>query len=371
MSVLNFVLATPADDKSLRQLLRENPIPGSISLSFEREPCYFDASMIEGPFHQTIVAREADTGKVIAFGNRSIRPLFINGQVQDIGYMSQLRVRPDYGKGLYLARGLAGGFRKYHELHQDRRSPFYLMSVIEDNLPARRLLTSGLPDYPNAYEYARMFTYAIYPLRRKRALTLPNDLRLIRGSDKYIDEIIDCLNRNNACKQFAPYWTCDTLFIANLKPSDFFVVVNRNHVVGCIACWDQTMFKQTVVRGYSGSLARWRKLLNTFSTLGGWPYLPNPNMPLLHSYASHLAVDNDDPVIFAALLRALYNYNHECKYSYFMIGLSESNPFRKIVQAYHPLIYISQLYLVIWDDGNNEVANVDRNLIPAPEIGLL
>ena len=112
MPALDFTLATPADDESLRRLLRENPIPGSISLAFEREPCYFDASAIEGPFHQTIVAREKETGQVIAFGNRSVRKLFLNGHPRDIGYMSQLRVRPDYGKGLYLARGLAGGFKK-------------------------------------------------------------------------------------------------------------------------------------------------------------------------------------------------------------------------------------------------------------------
>ena len=79
MPRLKFELATQADDTDLRRLLRENPIAGSISLSFEREPCYFDASVIEGPFHQTIVAREADSSNVIAFGNRSVRPLFING----------------------------------------------------------------------------------------------------------------------------------------------------------------------------------------------------------------------------------------------------------------------------------------------------
>ena len=92
MPLLNFTLATPADDGSLRRLLRENPIPGSISLTFEREPCYFDASAIEGPFHQTIVAREKDTGQIIAFGNRSVRKLFLNGHPQDIGYMSQLQI---------------------------------------------------------------------------------------------------------------------------------------------------------------------------------------------------------------------------------------------------------------------------------------
>ena len=371
MSSLTFELACADDDPCLRRLLRENPMQGAISLSFEREPNYFKASAIEGPFHQTIIARESDSGNIIAFGNRSIRPLFVNGNVQDIGYMSQLRVDATYGKGLFLARGLAGGFKRYRELHQDGRAPFYLMSVIEDNLPARRLLTSGLPDYPHTQEYTRMFTYAIYPMRRRHNLPLPRSLRLIRGSDKYVEGIVDCLNRNGECKQFAPCWTCDSLFASNLTPSDFFLALDDECVVGCLACWDQSSFKQTVIRGYSGPLARWRKLLNVFSSFGGWPYLPEPNTPLRHSYASHLAIDNDDPIVFAVLLRALYNHALEHGYSYFMIGLAESNPLRSVVEAYRPFTYISQLYLVTWDDGLDAIAKVDRHLIPALEIAML
>ena len=102
------------------------------------------------------------------------------------------------------------------------------MSVIEDNLPARRLLQSGLPEYPNAKEYARMFTYAIYPVSKKPLLDMPRSLQLVRGSDNYADEIVDCLNRNGLRKQLAPYWTCESLFTSNLSPSDFFVVLERN-----------------------------------------------------------------------------------------------------------------------------------------------
>ena len=370
MSSLEFELASEGDDPDLRRLLRENPMQGSISLSFEREPDYFDASAIEGPFHQTIVARETDTGKVVAFGNRSVRPLFVNGQAQDIGYMSQLRVDPVYGKGLYLARGLAGGFKKYHELHQDGRAPYYLMSIVEDNIPAGRLLTAGLPEYPQAREFARLFTYAIYPVWRKRVLPLPRSLRLMRGSDKYANEIIDCLNRNGARKQFAPYWTCDSLFTSNLTPSDFFIALEDECVVGCLACWDQNPFKQTVLRGYSGSLARWRKLLNIFSQLGGWPYLPEPNTQLRYSYASHPAIDEDNPLVFAALLRILYNHNLEHGYRYFMIGFAESNPLRQAVESYRPLTYGSRIYLVTWDGENDALASLDQR-IPGMEIALL
>jgi hypothetical protein len=370
MPSLIFELATESDDPDLRRLLRENPIPGSISLSFEREPNYFNASAVEGAFHQTIVARESDSGNVIAFGNRSVRPLFVNGKVQDIGYMSQLRVNPVYGKGMYLARGLASGFRKYRELHGDRRAPFYLMSVIEDNLPARRLLTSGLPGYPHAREYTRLFTYAVYPVRQKRDLPLPSSIQMIRGDDTYAAAIVDCLNRNHARQQFAPHWTCDSLFRSNLSPADFFLAIDGDRVVGCLACWDQSAFKQTVVRGYSGSLKRWRKVINFLSRFGSVPYLPEPNTPLRHSYACHLAIDNDDQFIFEALLRKIYNYNVEGHYSYFVIGLAESNPMRKVLETYRPLTYVSQLYLVDWDENGDLLKKID-NRIPAPEIALL
>ena len=372
MSSLIFELALQEDDSDLRRLLRENPIPSSISLSFEREPCYFDASAVEGEFHQTIVARESNSGRVIALGNRSVRPLFVNGRVQDIGYMSQLRVDPAYGKGLYLARGLSGGFKKYRELHQDGRAPFYLMSVIEDNLPARRLLTSGLPEYPHAREYTRLYTYVVYPVRRKRGLPLPRSMRMIRGNDHYADAILDCLHRNNARKQFAPYWTCDSLFSSRsrLSPTDFFLALEGKRVVGCLACWDQSAFKQTVVRGYSGSLARWRKIINFFSRFGNVPYLPEPNANLRHSYVCHLAIDEDNPIVFEALLRRAYNHNLERNYSYFMIGLAVSNPLHKIVEAYHPLTYISHIYLVDWDDNGDLLAKTDQRT-PGPEIALL
>jgi hypothetical protein len=364
-----FELACDADDPDLRRLLRENPLQGSLSLSFEREPNYFNAAVIDGPFHQTVVGREGG-GAIIGVGNRSVRPMFVNGQPRDVGYMSQLRVDAKYGKGLYLARGLGAGFKLYRALHADGRAPFYLMSIIEDNLPARRLLTSGLPSYPRAQEYTRLFTYAIYPVRRKPALPVPRALRLARGREQDRQSIVDCLNRNGARKQFASSWTGESLFAISLSPADFAVVWDGDHILGCLACWDQTNFKQTVVRGYSSALGRWRKLLNAGSVLGGWPYLPEPNTALRYSFASHLAIDGDDPAIFGALLRETFNYNLERGFHYFTLGLAESDPLRAVVERYRPLTYVSQIYLVAWEDGYEAVRQVDARP-PALEIALL
>ena len=53
-----------------------------------------------------------------------------------------------------------------------------------------------------------------------------------------------------------------------------------------------------------------------------------------------------------------------------MIGLAESNPFRKTVETYRPLTYISQIYLVDWDDDGDLSANIDHR-IPGLEIAVL
>jgi hypothetical protein len=181
---------------------------------------------------------------------------------------------------------------------------------------------------------------------------------------------VDCLNRNGARKQFAPYWTCESLFTCNLAPSGFHIALDGERVVGCAACWDQNSFKQTILRGYSGAVAHWRKFINLVSRLGFAPHLPEPNTPLRYSYASHLAMDEDDPLVFAALLRFLYNHNLEQGYRYFVIGLPESTTLRAQVEAYRPLTYTSRIYLVNWEEEDGGLAGIDHR-IPGMEIALL
>src|SRR5438093_4365727 len=87
---VRFEVASRQHDATLRRLLRENPMPGRISVSLEREPSYFAAAAIEGPEHQTIVAIEGD--RVICAGSISARQRFINGQPMRVGYLGGLRM---------------------------------------------------------------------------------------------------------------------------------------------------------------------------------------------------------------------------------------------------------------------------------------
>ncbi|HLA06596.1 MAG TPA: hypothetical protein VJ022_04070 [Anaerolineales bacterium] len=364
-----YELAQPSDEEELRRILRESPFAGSISISLEREPNYFLASAIEGAFHQTLAVRESNTGEIIGMGDRSVRPRWVNGRVQDVGYFSGLRGREKYRQGLAAARFLSKGFEGEHEQHKDGRAKFYLLSIIADNDTARRILASNLPHYPRLHPYRRMFTYAIRPTRLKKE----SNIKIKRGSLDLIPAILDCLARYGTRTQFAPHWTTDTLLSAltpALSISDFFLALSGDRVIGCLALWDQQSFKQSVIRGYAGTIARFRKLINLLSPLGGWPVLPEVGARLNHCFACFLAVDNDDPEIFSALLRALHNETVRRKYDYFMLGLAEGNPFHSIAKSYRPITYESQIYLVAWEDGYDSVAQIDSRP-PALEIALL
>jgi hypothetical protein len=372
MPKLEYRLATEADEPDLRRLLRENPFPGSIQVTFEREPNFFLASSIEGTLHQTIIVRDTTTTQLVAMLSRAVRDVYVNGHVQPLGYLSQMRIAPGY-RALPRAIGKMGLMLK--ELHEDGRAPFYLISIIEDNLPARRLLTSGLPHLPHLHEFARYHTLALYTRRPRRSLPLPNHLHLEQGSLEKSPQILDCLERNGRRYQLAPCWTSETLcqpgHTPGLHPTDFWLACNEEQVVGCVAFWDQSSVKQTVIQRYTGWMGTFRPLINSLSWLIGIPHLPAPAHPFRYGFASHLAVDDDNTQIYSALLREVYNRAVSRRDSYLMLGLAERHPFFPVVRRkYAHIDYPSQLYLAGWDELDTQINRLD-NRPAGVETGIL
>jgi len=372
MTKIEFKLAEMDDDKELRRILRETPMQGEISLSFEREPNYFIGATVEAPKHQIIVCNDLETKKIVGLGTRSLRPLYINGEVITLGYLSQFRIDPNYSS---MRKGLTSAWQHLRKLHQDGLSPFYYTSIIEDNLPARRLLTRGLPGLPRYIEYARMHTLAIYA-RKKKSIIRPNQsFKITQGSVRYRSEILDCLHRNHTRYQFAPYWDDELIFndvnTPGLAPEDFLIALRDDQVVGCLALWDQGAFKQTIIRGYSRRLRIFRKAYNLTAGVIGLPNLPPVNSKVKHAYASFLAVDHDELVVYQSLLRNLYNHAVERGYSYFMLGLCDDHPFLPYTKdTYKHIDYTSLIYLVTWDFEFDPRSQLDDRL-PAPEIAIL
>jgi hypothetical protein len=173
-----------------------------------------------------------------------------------------------------------------------------------------------------------------------------------------------CLERNGRRYQLAPRWTsatlCQPLHTPGLHLPDFWLAVEGERVRGCVALWDQSNVKQTVIHSYTGWMGRLRPLINALSGLTGLPNLPAPRQPFRFGFASHLAADDDDPQVYAALLRQVYNQAVARHDSYIMLGLAERHPFCAPARRDYPHIdYPSQLYLAGWGDIGPLIEQLD------------
>jgi hypothetical protein len=367
-----FSLASHDDDSEIRRLLRDNPMPGAISLSFEREPDSALAASIEGDVHQTLVARDNATGVIAGLAARSVRAMFVNGQPARVGYLGQLRV----ARGCrHLRTLLDDGFSFCRALHDQGDAPFYLASLIDDNDAGRRLLAERRSSAaPQFVPLEHLQTFAI-PVRRQPRRSVPTGLRICTGSPDLIGDIAACLQRNLRRYQFAPCWAPDDLSSAlttrGLSASDFVVAVDGQQVVGCAALWDQREFKQVVVRGYSPILRRVRPLVNVAAGLFGQPYLPAPGLPLRFAYVSHIAVDEDREDVVTALIAAQIHNARKRDLDYVVTAFPDRHGFQGVVRRHwRHRAYGSVVYAAHWPGGDSLVQRLDHR--PAqPEVAIL
>ena len=360
-------LALASDDAELRRLLRDNPMPGRFALTLEREPSFFLAATIEGEVHQTIVVREPGGQRLRAMGSRSVRDAWVNGQSARLGYLSQLRVDPEARDGLAILDILEA-------LETVKDVPFHITTIFENNASWRRTAERNWPGKPTFRPYGRVLSIVL-PLWRRRRIPSPPGTEIRRGSAELLPDIAACLQRNYAAYQFAPVWRVEDLAnpvrVRGLRPSDFWVALQRGKLVGCLATWDQRSFKQTVVQRYEGPAWRLRPLANLASRVTGWPRLPAPGEQLPHLYVSHLAIDDEDPHIFLSLLGSAYDHVVNTGYAYLALGLGENSPLvPKLRHAFWRIEQRIVLYVFHFEAGAHAADALDDRR-PHVELALL
>jgi hypothetical protein len=174
------------------------------------------------------------------------------------------------------------------------------------------------------------------------------------------------LERSYRRFQFAPVWrarSLEQLVRANLRPEDFLIVRRGPGIGACLAVWDQSGFKQTVVRGYARPLAMLRPAVNLAAAILRMPRLPAVGVALRQVYLSHLAVTDDDPALFRALIAAGLAEAHRRGFELALVGLAARHPLAPaLAQAWRHREYRSLLHLVHWDDGRAAAAAVEPRL---------
>ncbi len=352
MKRFRFEVAETTDDPGLRALLREIPTDGHIRLAFCREPNFFDASVVEGLQHQTIICKDMNAdGQIVGMGSRSSRPCWVDGRVERVGYLSGLRIDPGYrGVGL-----LQRGYRMFSKMHEQDPLCLYLTTIADGNERAWRLLTSrraGLPEYHYACDY---LSFAI-PLRSSfKPLHLPTQqggYLLQRGNQEQMDELIRFWRSSGRERSFFPDYQLSDFqsdgIMRGLRPSDILIARWQGQIVGTMAAWDQMNFRQTVVQGYGDLLTHLRPLINAWSRLRSMPELPGIGQSLALRLAALPIINSEHSVCFPILLHALRQLCSGSRHRYLVLGLTEHDRLHQVLPRLPGQVYRTRLCLVRW-----------------------
>jgi hypothetical protein len=354
---LEVSLATPADDEAIRELLRRQPMPGRIRLTYEREPDFRLGCEVTGDDCQVLVARPENRTEIVGIACRSVRQVFINGVAQRIGYLGQLRVDSRF-RGRWL---VSRGFSRLKQMHDRDPLPGYLASIVGGNDEATGVLVrKRRRAFPAFRPVADFRTLAIHVHRAKPALR--SDLEISAARMDELAEIASFLQINGAGRQFSPIWTQEAilgLYSFGLETGDLTLARRHGRIVGITGLWDQSHYKQTVIHGYSGWLKGIAPLYNLAAPWLGRVPLPSPGEKLKSVYASLICIANDEVAVFRSLLREIYNVAAARGFRHLLVGLDENDPLLAAARDYSHVIYPSQIYLAEWTEGGGLYEQLD------------
>ncbi len=345
-SRFDFRLAGEAEDSALRAVLRESTMPGSVSLSFCREPSFFLAEQAGNVSHQTMICEDRQTGKIVGIAGRSVRKSYIDGVKKNVGYLSSLRVTAEARSGMTLVRGS----KHIHKLHLDGKVPYYVTTILDENKYAQQILESGRVGMP-VYIPIGMFVTYLIPIKNKVSFKLkkqviPCDASTLASAHK-------CLNQWNSRYQFAPVYTLDdiageTNLLPNFFPKDMYVSMDEGRVVGTLGVWNQQSFKQTVVTNYSALVRKVKPFYNGVAKALGRPTLPEIGESFKFVCASFVSAEDDNPKVFEALINKARSDWSGLGHDYLVVGLSEENKLSSVAHRLAERELRSKVYLVHW-----------------------
>jgi hypothetical protein len=386
---IHISLATSADDAGIRALLRREPVPGRIAISFEREPDFSIGCDATGENATILVARDADSGATVGVACRSEREVYVNSMPMKLGYLGQLRIDRRY-RGRWL---VSRGYSLLKRLHDRDPLPGYLAAVTEDNREAAGVLAEKsrrvFPAFRRMADYCTLalpvrdsvcVTQAFGLARRRPAGTegeCPGDLGhgtakgcatptsgIANATPGEIPEIACFLRTEGPRRQFFPVWSEARLNALirglGLRIDDVQIARRNGSIAGLMGLWDQSAYKQSVVHSYEG----WMKLaLPLYNAGAHWlqrPPLPKAGEKIRNGYAAFVCIAHDDAAVFSELLTATLRRAAACGLDYLFLGLDTRDPLLAAARKRPHILYRSRLYLAEWPEGGHLHARLDR-----------
>lgn len=299
---------TAADSDARCALFSRVTMDADLVLSVDRSPDFDALYRLHGGSFTCWVG-ESD-GQLAGMGTVVARPGYIHGRPATVGYLGDLRIAP----GLQ-GRGLLGRFYgpALRTAADDTGAQVFLTALIASNARAVEALTGpkaaarGVPPYTLVRRFSIRAVHATVARRPRRT-----GYAVRQATPGDVPALAAFLDDDGRARPYGYALTGAELrrrlsTWPGLAIGDFLLACDRGgNLVGCLAAWDASPVKRTVVAAYRRRMRIVRRAYDTAAVLLRFPRLPAPGGTLAYRYVTHQAVPSGDPAIMAALLDVAY-----------------------------------------------------------------
>jgi hypothetical protein len=325
--------ATEADDAVLRGLMRENGMATWVEMAIEREPSFFAGKQLCGD-EWAVIAEEKR--EVVGMYTAALRPVYVNGQPERLGYLGGLRVAASHR---HRIRHLRQGYASIEPLAPAAGTlPWWFTVVASENLAARRLLESGVRGLPTYCALGDYVTLAL-PVSRGARQGLWR-----RADQSRVDDVVAFHNAHASGFELAP--ALDRALVGRIGLDRFYVLERDGRLQGVAALWDQRSFKQIVALRYRRPIGSLLPAYNAYAKLFRRVPLPPERQPLSHTFIAFLALADEVRSDARRVLRDLLSH---CETPVASLGLHAEHPWLETLGAFKPVRYPARVYGVTFE----------------------
>ena len=337
-----FGRATRADEPEIRALVGSVVMPGTVSVRFGRDPDYFLGTTIQGRPCDVLIARQQKDGALAGVMVRAERQVYLDGRPARVAYIGQIRIAPRF-QGRWLMQRAA---LELAEL-RDRSIPYFGV-IARDNPVALGAITGTRPPGGATIERIARARSLAFVLHR-RFVRRPRSLDVRQGDADHLAEIIAFLNRHGPARQLFPVVKpaefLDGETYRGLRLEDLSIVWRDGEVAGVLGAWDQAAYKQEILDADTPRLRRLRPVYDLMARAIGGRRLPVPGEPIRTAFGCLRCTVDDDPDVFATLLRAARDRALEQGQAFLLVGFDEREPLLRTLGRRLALTYESDVFL--------------------------
>ncbi|MGM9680131.1 MAG: hypothetical protein ACI3XR_01350 [Eubacteriales bacterium] len=321
--------AAATDGKEILRILESSAAKGSIELLYTRRPDAYESYMKESGEAHVFVSKDGE--RTIGTCAELIREVYIGGKICRSAYICGLKKDAEYEGGV----GFGATF--IHDLCREDVD-FYYCSVVADNTEAQKLFEKSR----RIILMKPIAEYKTYILNPKIRLKAPKHAFSFRQATKAdIPKLLEFLNTEGRKKDLFPVIRSLDQF-HNLSYGDFYLLMNGEEIVATAALWNQTEYKQYIVKRY-GRMMKLAHICNPLLSALRYIQLPKENEPLNFPMLSFFLCKNDNADNFLIFLNEIKREVSK-KYKMFVLGLPKGHFASSIMNNLPSIGFETKLY---------------------------